>query len=397
MKLENCVVRKWDIIYCELLKLILNEGEETENRTGVNAIRIGPFSFTLNLADEFPILETKKVGVKNATSEIQWIHQVQSNDVRWLHERNNTIWDQWMIDKDGIYREYEPEGSVYDKEKTVTLVDINGKPLLKDRKPYQVEGLIEGKTIKSAKYYGEKWAYTIGASYGWRNKRYQQSQDVNHKLIYTPNDRRINIDLNQKAHDKEAVLPPCVWSVEFTVYKGTLNCCVHQRSADVPVGLPFNVTQYAILLAMFAKSAGLEPGVIEYSIAQPHIYVNQLEGIKTQLRRYEKMLDIEKEAKHNQVFEKYNDLANKIAYIKMHAKNAEQLKEVATLEDDLKLYKLMLEKEKPVIQLANKDFFDFSTDFSNDKEYLKENATGNEDIKLLKYKSAPFIKLSVAQ
>ena len=109
------------------------------------------------------------------------------------------------------------------------------------------------------------------------------------------------------------------------------------------------------------------------------------------------MLQIEKEAKHDNAFEKYNALANQIDYMKMGAKNAEQLKEVAALEEDLKLYKLMLEKEKPVIQLADKDFFDFSTEYSNDKEYLKENVTGNEDIKILKYKSAPFIKLPVAQ
>lgn len=102
------------------------------------------------------------------------------------------------------------------------------------------------------------------------------------------------ISLWQDADLRMAVLPPCVWSNEYKVYKGTLNCFVDQRSADVPVGLPFNVSQYAILMSLLAKEAGLQPGKLYYNIADAHIYVNQIDGIKKQLKNYEKMLNLKK-------------------------------------------------------------------------------------------------------
>ena len=89
-----------------------------------------------------------------------------------------------------------------------------------------------------------------------------------------------------------AVLPSCVWSSEWDVTDGKLNCWVHQRSCDVPLGLPFNVTQYATLLCMLAKVCGLKPGTIDWSIKDAHIYVNQVEGIKEQLKRLEQQGDL---------------------------------------------------------------------------------------------------------
>ncbi len=100
-------------------------------------------------------------------------------------------------------------------------------------------------------------------------------------------DRRRVISLWQDSELDTAVLPSCVWSSEWDVTDGKLNIWVHQRSCDVPLGLPFNVTQYAVLLMMVAKVTGLEPGTIDWSIKDAHIYVNQIEGIKEQLNRYE--------------------------------------------------------------------------------------------------------------
>ena len=91
---------------------------------------------------------------------------------------------------------------------------------------------------------------------------------------------------------KTAVLPSCVWSSEWDVTDGKLNCWVHQRSCDVPLGLPFNVTQYSVLLNMLAKQTGLKPGTLDWSIKDAHIYVNQIDGIKEQIRRGEELEDL---------------------------------------------------------------------------------------------------------
>jgi len=111
-------------------------------------------------------------------------------------------------------------------------------------------------------------------------------------LKNNPRDRRMIMSLWQNEWLDTAVLPSCVWSSEWDVTEGKLNAWVHQRSCDVPLGLPFNVTQYATLLTLFAKSSGLEPGTLDYSIKDAHIYVNQVEGIKKQLHRGEVLEEI---------------------------------------------------------------------------------------------------------
>ena len=393
--MEN-VVRKWDKVYCELLKQILNEGELMHNRTGIDTISIEGVNFKLDVVEEFPILETKKVLVKNALSEILWIHQAQSNDVSWLQARGNHVWDEWKIDEDGIYRIYEPSGE-YNPEKEVDLLDLDGNVIYKDSKPYKVKSLIEGKTIKSAKFFGKEYAGTIGTAYGWINNKFKKPQSVLHTLKNNPNDRRMNIILWQDEYIRTAVLPSCVWSIEFKVSKGRLHGYVHQRSADVPLGLPFNVSQYAILLAMFAKVSGLEVGNLNWSIMDAHIYVNQLDGIKKQIDRYEEMLELEK-LSDIEILKKYNETLFKYNSLKENIISELDLEILGLMEEKIMLYELMMTKEKPVLYLEDKeDFFKFSNEVINDKEYLKENITGNDDIKILKYKSAPFIKMPIAQ
>ena len=88
-----------------------------------------------------------------------------------------------------------------------------------------------------------------------------------------------------------AVLPSCVWSSEWDVTDGKLNAWVHQRSCDVPLGLPFNITQYAVLLNMLAKTCNLKPGTLDWSIKDAHIYINQIDGIKEQIRRMDELGD----------------------------------------------------------------------------------------------------------
>lgn len=398
---KDAVVRDFDKQYCELLKKILEEGELFENRTGVDTLSIPGGGYVFDVGNEFPILESKKIMLKNALSELLWIYQAQTNDVSWLRERGNNIWNEWEVDSDGIYRIYESTTEEYDEDKEVNVYDLDGNIII----GMKAKSNIEGKNIKAAKYFGKEFAGTIGTAYGYIIKKYKRLDYVINALINNPHDRRMVISLWQDADLRMAVLPPCVWSNEYKVYKGTLNCFVDQRSADVPLGLPFNISQYAILMLLLAKVSGLQPGKLYYNIADAHIYVNQIDGIKKQLTNYEKMIKFEKIINENSdiyLEEFYNALKStkeeKEEYLNNNPDNEEAQAEFNDAKKDLQIFELMITKKKPTLELADKkDFYEFSNQVNNDKDYLKENVTGNEDIKVLNYSSAPFIKMPVAQ
>jgi len=255
---------QWDKDYLALCKRILTEGVEVENRTGINTIKVPSQHFHFDLSKEFPILTSKQLFIRQAVLEMLWIYQAQSNDVRWLQERNVHIWDEWEIDEDGIWTA------------TQLLPDENGK--------------LTKQTIH--KQFDKKYAHTIGTAYGYIVNKFQLTQNLIDKIKNHPEDRRMVMSLWQNDYLETAVLPSCVWSSEWDVTDNKLNCWVHQRSCDVPLGLPFNVTQYATLLCLLAKVCGREPGTIDWSIKDAHIYVNQVDGIKEQLARYEEKGDL---------------------------------------------------------------------------------------------------------
>lgn len=239
---------KWDTIYCELCEEILKNGVQVHNRTGIDTIKIPSTHFQLDVGEEFPILTTKQLFIRQAVLEMLWIYQAQSNDVRWLQERNVHIWDLWEINEDGDW--------------------------------------IDEKTGKVLKHFDPKYAHTIGTAYGYIVKHFHLIDKLIDHLKNDTTDRRLVISLWQDDYLDTAVLPSCVWSSEWDVTDGTLNAWVHQRSCDVPLGLPFNVTQYAVLLRLLAQVTGLKPGKLDWSIKDAHIYVNQVEGIQEQLKRY---------------------------------------------------------------------------------------------------------------
>ena len=254
----------WDKEYLKLCKKILEEGKEVENRTGINTIKLPAYHFEFNLEKEFPFLTTKQLFYRQAILEMLWIYQVKSNDVRWLQDRNVHIWDEWEINDDGKWKA------------TQMMPDENGKLVKKE---------IE-------KDFGTDWAHTIGTAYGWIVNKYGLTDNLINTLKSNKTDRRMVMSLWQNEFLNTAVLPSCVWSSEWDVTDDHLNAWVHQRSCDVPLGLPFNVTQYSVLLYMLAHVTGLKPGTLNWSIKDAHIYVNQVDGIKEQIRRGEELEDL---------------------------------------------------------------------------------------------------------
>ncbi|MGI6612460.1 MAG: thymidylate synthase [Candidatus Nanosyncoccaceae bacterium] len=208
---------------------------------------------TFDLTKEFPILTTKQVAFKSAILEMLWIYQAQSNEVDWLKERGVSIWDEWRIGDDGFYM---------------------------------------------GKEFGREYAGTIGTAYGWIVKRYQLIQSLIETLKTNPANRRMVLSLWQNEWLETAALPSCVWNTQWNVSRGRLNIMVTVRSNDVPLGMPFNVTQYAVLCHLIAQVTDLKAGQMTYVINDAHIYENQIDGIKEQIQRRD-----EKLAKDGKLFE----------------------------------------------------------------------------------------------
>lgn len=244
----------FDKIYDDLCRKILNEGVRTTNRTGIDTIKIPYANFEIDNDKYFPILTTKFVAYKWAILEMLWIYQVQSNNVNWLNERGITIWDEWKIDDDGFYRIKDDLGNV-----------------------------------KLTKYFGKNYAGTIGTAYGYIVNKFNMTQKLINTLKNNKTDRRMIMNLWQDDYLDTAVLPSCVWNSMWDVTDNKLNLIVTQRSCDVALGLPFNVTQYATLQRLIAQVTDLEVGKLYWSTKDAHIYVNCLNGIKEQIRRYEEL------------------------------------------------------------------------------------------------------------
>jgi thymidylate synthase len=391
---------EWDKEYIKLCKKILKDGVETENRTGINTIAIPHYELTFDLRKEFPILTTKQLFSRQAIIEMLWIWQMSSNNVKELQDRNVHIWDEWMVDEDGIYRIYEPYGNP-DPDRKVEVMDPLSLPITdpfgkftkikpklnEDGSVMMAESKIKGKTIKYAKYFGKEYANTIGTAYGFITGRYGFAENLINTIKNDPTDRRMIKSLWQDEFLRTAVLPSCVWSTEWDVTDGELSLLVHQRSCDVPLGLPFNVTQYATFLSMIAKVTGLKPATISYSIKNAHIYVNQIDGIKEQIKhantykRFSKMSREELMTLKGILEDKMNKVKEK------DPKGFKDSKEYLLLESEYNTIDMILEPTKPELWLNPEvdNFFDY------------DNSKDCKDAKILNYKHMGKIKFDVAQ
>ena len=256
---------KFDDQYIDLCRRILAHGEQVVNykktdsrskttttaipdhyaqaNSSAKTIRLPHQILQFDLAEEFPILTSKKVSFKAAVLEILWIYQKQSNDVRWLKDRGIHIWDEWEIDENGNY-----QGKHWDEQ---------------------------------------EFAHTIGTAYGWIVNKYQLTQNLIETLKQNPGNRRMVMSLWQNEWLETAALPSCVWNSQWNLIDGKLNLLVTSRSSDVPLGLPFNIVQYATLCYLIAHTIGAKPGQFTFITNDAHIYENQIDGIKEQIKRYE--------------------------------------------------------------------------------------------------------------
>jgi len=224
--------------YLSLVQEILDKGEKKEDRTGTGTLSIFGVQRKYDLREGFPLLTTKKVLFDAILWELLWFLRGSTNinDDLTAH---TPIWDAWA-DKDG-----------------------NLGPI-----------------------YGKQWR-------DWEAKdgrHIDQIKEVIEMIKTNPNSRRIIVNAWNVGEIDKMALPPCHMFFQFYVVNGRLDCQLYQRSADIALGVPFNIASYAILMTMVAKECNLTPGIFTHTMGDAHIYLNHVEGLQEQLTRTPKKL-----------------------------------------------------------------------------------------------------------
>jgi thymidylate synthase len=244
--------------YLDICRRILAEGERKPTRTGVDTIAIAGAMFEHDMAKGFPLLTTKRTPFRLVATELEFFVK-GITDKRWLQERQNHIWDEWA------HPGKAPYGHDAEAQRRMAAE--------RDLGPI----------------YGFQWRH-FGAPYvdqatDYTGRGVDQLRNVVDMLKTNPDDRRMIVSAWNPTQLAEQGLPPCHFVFQVTVIAGKVNLLWNQRSVDVPLGLPFNIASYALLLHLLAKEARLGEGKLIGFLADTHIYVNQVDGIREQLTR----------------------------------------------------------------------------------------------------------------
>lgn len=219
--------------YLDLCERILNEGHDKSDRTGTGTISVFGHQMRFDLKEGFPLLTTKKLHIRSIIYELLWFLNGDTN-VKYLQENGVRIWNEWA--------------------------DENG-----DLGPV----------------YGHQWRSWPGKN----GETVDQISRLMDMIKASPDSRRLMVTAWNPADIDDMALPPCHCLFQFYVNGGKLSCQLYQRSADVFLGVPFNIASYALLTHMVAHAAGLEPGDFIHTLGDAHIYKNHIEQVNEQLTR----------------------------------------------------------------------------------------------------------------
>lgn len=219
--------------YCQLLRHILDQGIVKEDRTGTGTKSVFGYQMRFNLDHGFPLLTTKKLHLKSILHELLWFLSGSTN-IRYLQENGVKIWDQWA-------------------DETGELGPV----------------------------YGSQWRSWRGAD----GTTIDQIADVIQQIKNNPDSRRLIVSAWNVAEISKMKLPPCHAFFQFYVADGRLSCQLYQRSADVFLGVPFNIASYAALMMMVAQVTDLQPGEFVHTFGDVHLYLNHVDQAHCQLER----------------------------------------------------------------------------------------------------------------
>ena len=244
-----------DNLFISMCQDIIENGVSTEGEKVRPKWEDGTFAYTIkkfgvvnryDLSKEFPAITLRKTYIKSAVDELLWIWQKKSNNI---HDLKSHVWDEWADENGSIGKAYGYQVS--------QPVDIYLDPI--------------HKTPESFRHYDNQVAFVLDY------------------LKENPNGRWAKINLWNVADLKDMNLVPCCHGTDWNLDGGKLNCVLTQRSGDMPYGVPFNTTQYAMLMCKFARHLGVKPGKLVHVISDAHIYANQMDGVKEQIDYYNAM------------------------------------------------------------------------------------------------------------
>jgi len=238
----------FELQYLNLIDTILKNGILKENRTGVSAYTIAHTMLQHDMQNGFPLLTTKKMGIKSISAELEFFIKGLT-DKQWLKDRKCSIWNEWCNPKK------IPNDLTDDERKAYQLTENDLGPI-----------------------YGYQWR-------NFNSSGYDQLKHIVNTLKTNPNDRRMVCSSWNPLEMDSMALPPChvLWHV--TVIGNKLNLSWFQRSCDVGAGIPYNMASYAILLKLLAKESNLEEGIITGFLSDVHIYENHVDQLKEQITR----------------------------------------------------------------------------------------------------------------
>jgi len=244
--------------YLDIVQKIIDTGFRKQNRTGVDALTIPGAMFEHDMSEGFPLLTTKTVPLRLISSELEFFIKGLT-DKQWLIDNNNHIWDEWC----------NPALVPYGH-------DDDTKARMKAERDL-------------GPVYGWQWR-NFGATYiNYKSppegRGFDQLSGLVGKLKSDPSDRRMIVSAWNPRDFHRMALPPCHYGFQVTVVDNKLNLLWNQRSVDVALGLPFNIASYGLLLHLLAKESGFQEGRLVGFLADTHIYVNHVDGMKIQLQR----------------------------------------------------------------------------------------------------------------
>jgi thymidylate synthase len=219
--------------YHDLLKYVLSQGQEKSDRTGTGTLSIFGHQMRFNLGDGFPLLTTKKIHFKSVAYELLWFLKGSTN-ISYLKENNIKIWDEWA----------DSEGEL-------------------------------------GPIYGNQWRSWVSSN----GVKFDQITDVIESIKSNPDSRRHIVSAWNVGEINNMKLPPCHILFQFYVLNNKLSCQLYQRSADIFLGVPFNISSYALLTMMVADQCGLGYGEFVHTFGDAHIYTNHIDQVKQQLKR----------------------------------------------------------------------------------------------------------------
>ncbi len=256
--------------YLELLQFLLDNADEKNDRTGVGTVSHFGYQMRFDLAKGFPLLTTKKVYLRSIIHELLWFIRGETN-IKNLVENKVRIWNEWPFQR-------------YLKENNLEEEFPRYSDSWKDKMKEFVEN------VKTDDDFAKKWG-ELGPVYGkqWRDfNGFDQIKWVIDEIKKNPNSRRLIVsawNASQIEEMKKSGLPPCHTMFQFYVKDNKLSCQLYQRSADVFLGVPFNIASYALLTMMVAQVTGYELGEFVHTFGDVHIYNNHFDQVKEQLSR----------------------------------------------------------------------------------------------------------------